>query len=101
MISAELHLRGLFFFSLIGAWIITGGTRTGVMELVGDAVKDHIITTGRKNDVVVLGMAFWGCVANRQALDGEEVGKLEQPVTLKYHEGDKKCLQPLKLKIMR
>nr|XP_022319514.1 transient receptor potential cation channel subfamily M member 5-like [Crassostrea virginica] len=54
------------------AWIITGGTRTGVMEFVGDAVKDHIITTGRKNDVVVLGMATWGCVANRQALDGEE-----------------------------
>ena len=53
------------FFSLIGALIITGGTRTGVMELVGDAVKDHIITTGRKNDVVVLGMASLGCVANR------------------------------------
>ncbi|XP_061196286.1 transient receptor potential cation channel subfamily M member-like 2 [Saccostrea echinata] len=54
------------------AWIITGGTRTGVMEFVGDAVKDHIITTGRKNDVVVLGIATWGCVANRHALDGEE-----------------------------
>ncbi|XP_078316710.1 transient receptor potential cation channel subfamily M member-like 2 isoform X4 [Crassostrea virginica] len=58
------------------AWIITGGTRTGVMEFVGDAVKDHIITTGRKNDVVVLGMATWGCVANRQALDGEEQNDL-------------------------
>lgn len=59
---------------MTGAWIITGGTRTGVMEFVGDAVKDHIITSGRKNDVVVLGVATWGCVANRQALDGEEVG---------------------------
>ena len=101
----DCHISHLYFwgvlFSLIGAWIITGGTRTGVMEFVGDAVKDHIITTGRKNDVVVLGMATWGCVANRQALDGEEVGKLEQPVTFKYHEGDKKCLQPQKLKIMR
>lgn len=44
------------------------------MEFVGDAVKDHIITTGRKNDVVVIGMATWGCVANRHALDGDEVG---------------------------
>lgn len=57
---------------MTGAWIITGGTRTGVMEFVGDAVKDHIITSGRKNDVVVLGVATWGCVANRQALEEEE-----------------------------
>lgn len=61
---------------MAGAWIITGGTRTGLMEFVGDAVKDHIITSGRKNDVVVLGVATWGCVANRQALDGEEVGAI-------------------------
>ena len=78
---------------------MTGGIRTGLIEIVGDAVKDHIITTGHRNDLVVLGMANWGRVANRQALDGEEVGKLEQPVTLKYHEGDKKCFQPQKLKI--
>ncbi|XP_052709281.1 transient receptor potential cation channel subfamily M member-like 2 isoform X1 [Crassostrea angulata] len=53
-------------------WIITGGTQSGVWELMGDAVKDHNSSWERKNDVVVLGVAPWGCVANRQALEEEE-----------------------------
>lgn len=50
---------------MIGVWIIIGGIRIGVMEFVGDVVKDYIITSGRKNDVVVLGVVIWGCVVNR------------------------------------
>ncbi|XP_053387178.1 transient receptor potential cation channel subfamily M member 2-like isoform X2 [Mercenaria mercenaria] len=56
-----------------GAWIITGGTATGVMQFVGEAVRDHLITLGSsENNIVALGIATWGCIANREALDGEE-----------------------------
>lgn len=55
-----------------GAWIITGGTATGVMQFVGEAVRDHLITLGSNdNNIVALGMATWGCIANREALDGD------------------------------
>ncbi|XP_060552910.1 transient receptor potential cation channel subfamily M member 2-like isoform X4 [Ruditapes philippinarum] len=55
-----------------GAWIITGGTATGVMQFVGEAVRDHLITLGSsENNIVALGIATWGCIANREALDGE------------------------------
>lgn len=57
-----------------GAWIITGGTATGVMQFVGEAVRDHLITLGSNdNKVVALGIATWGCIANRESLDGEGV----------------------------
>lgn len=57
-----------------GAWIITGGTATGVMEFVGEAVRDHILTAGNQDkNVVAIGVATWGIVANRVELDGDEV----------------------------
>ncbi|KAK3091596.1 hypothetical protein FSP39_021023 [Pinctada imbricata] len=54
------------------AWIITGGSKSGVMEFVGDAVRDHRITSGRTQDVVAIGIATWGMVANRHNLDGDD-----------------------------
>lgn len=55
-----------------GAWLITGGTATGVMEFVGEAVQDHIKASGSKaNDCVALGVASWGAVTNNVSLDGE------------------------------
>ena len=66
-----------FIFLCLGAWIITGGTATGVMQFVGEAVRDHMITLGSNDKTVVaLGIASWGCVANRSALDGEGVRTL-------------------------
>ena len=41
------------------AWIITGGTNTGVMRLVGDAVAEDL----NAQDLTVLGIASWGCIA--------------------------------------
>lgn len=44
------------------------------MQFVGEAVRDHLITLGNNdNNIVALGIATWGCIANREALDGEEV----------------------------
>lgn len=61
-----------------GAWIVTGGTATGVMEFVGEAVQDHIQASGGpgQNECVALGIASWGTVANNLALDGEGVSRL-------------------------
>ena len=61
-----------------GAWIVTGGTATGVMEFVGEAVQDHIQASGSAdgNECVALGIASWGAVANNLALDGEGVSCL-------------------------
>ena len=59
---------------LPGAWIISGGTTTGVMEVVGEAVRDHVTAFGsRDNHVIALGIATWGYVANRNSLEGEDV----------------------------
>ncbi|KAL3875817.1 hypothetical protein ACJMK2_033732 [Sinanodonta woodiana] len=55
-----------------GAWIITGGMGAGVMKFVGEAIRDHILTKGISDkNIVALGIATWGCVANRESLDGE------------------------------
>ncbi|KAL3875814.1 hypothetical protein ACJMK2_033729, partial [Sinanodonta woodiana] len=58
-----------------GAWIITGGMGTGVMKIVGEAVRDHILTKGTTDKkIVALGIATWGCVANRKSLVGHDQG---------------------------
>ena len=51
------------------AWIITGGTDTGVMKLVGDAMHERGV------NVPVLGIAPWGAINERHILD-EAVGKV-------------------------
>jgi hypothetical protein len=44
------------------AWIITGGTNTGVMRLVGEAVSEEF------NKLIVIGIATWGKIALRKKL---------------------------------
>ena len=63
------------FFLQLGAWIITGGTSTGVMEFVREAVKDFQLQSGStEQQVVALGIATWGIVDNKQSLICYEVG---------------------------
>ena len=63
-----------YLFSPPGAWIITGGTSTGVMKFVGEAVRDHMLTSGTcEQPVVALGIATWGIVDNKEALISEDV----------------------------
>ena len=53
---------------------MTGGTNAGVMEFVGEAVKEHMMTTGMSEQkVVALGIATWGIIDNREALIGDHV----------------------------
>ncbi|XP_070579279.1 transient receptor potential cation channel subfamily M member-like 2 [Ptychodera flava] len=72
------RLRALFHKGLMkaatstGAWIISGGTAEGVMKVVGEAVheeaKEH--THDDEKPVYALGIATWGIVDNKEALDG-------------------------------
>mgnify|MGYP002786892365 CR=1 FL=1 len=50
--------------SSTGAWIITGGTNTGVMRLVGEAVADEFHTC----NLIVIGIATWGKIAFRNQM---------------------------------
>ena len=52
---------------------MTGGTGTGVMEFVGEGIRDHIITFGKRDNIVALGIPTWGAVAMNEALDGDDV----------------------------
>lgn len=52
-----------------GAWIITGGTHTGVMKQVGEAVQNCSLSSSySKGEVVTIGIATWGTVHNRDGL---------------------------------
>jgi len=53
----------------VGAWIITGGTQTGVMQFVGEAVRDYMLQSGNyEQRLVVIGIAVLGRIANHQAI---------------------------------
>ncbi|XP_053482029.1 transient receptor potential cation channel subfamily M member 2 [Ictalurus furcatus] len=52
-----------------GAWILTGGTNTGVMKHVGRAVRDYNLSSNTVGgQIVAIGVATWGVIHNRQAL---------------------------------
>uniref|UniRef100_A0A8C9M6N4 Transient receptor potential cation channel subfamily M member 2 n=1 Tax=Panthera tigris altaica TaxID=74533 RepID=A0A8C9M6N4_PANTA len=51
------------------AWIITGGSHTGVMKQVGEAVRDFTLSSSHnEGEVVTVGVATWGTVHNREDL---------------------------------
>lgn len=65
----EVFRRGLMKVAKsTGAWIITGGTNTGVMKHVGEAVRDYGLTSASSTPVVAIGIATWGVVQNRHDL---------------------------------
>ncbi|XP_076975263.1 transient receptor potential cation channel subfamily M member 2 isoform X2 [Tamandua tetradactyla] len=52
-----------------GAWIISGGSHTGVMKQVGEAVRDFSLgSSDHERDVVAVGIATWGAIHNRGSL---------------------------------
>lgn len=53
-----------------GAWIITGGTHTGVMKHVGEAVK---LSSSMQRQIVAIGIPTWGIVHKRDTLVQAEV----------------------------
>lgn len=59
---------------LTRSWIITGGTEQGVMRLVGEAVAEEQLMRGK--DLVVLGVATWGVIAERELLQNQDLHSL-------------------------
>ncbi|KAK3543297.1 hypothetical protein QTP70_014040 [Hemibagrus guttatus] len=52
-----------------GAWILTGGTHTGVMKHVGRAVRDYNLSSNAVGgQIVAIGVATWGVIHNQKAL---------------------------------
>jgi len=57
--------RSLFDPFSVDAWIITGGTKSGVMELVGQAAKDYMLQNGSyQQNLVVIGIPSLNVVSN-------------------------------------
>ncbi|XP_034741954.1 transient receptor potential cation channel subfamily M member 2 [Etheostoma cragini] len=76
----KARLKNVFHRGLIkvaqttGAWIISGGTHTGVMKHVGQAVRDHALSSAMQGQIVAIGIATWGIIHNREALVHPEGG---------------------------
>uniref|UniRef100_H2U1T6 Transient receptor potential cation channel, subfamily M, member 2 n=1 Tax=Takifugu rubripes TaxID=31033 RepID=H2U1T6_TAKRU len=70
----KARLKKMFHRGLIkvaqttGAWIITGGTHTGVMKHVGEAVKDYTLSSSVQSQIVAIGIPTWGIIHNRDTL---------------------------------
>lgn len=61
------------------AWIITGGTQTGVRQFVGQAVREYMLQSGNyEQKLVVVGIAALGLIANGEAiLAGSETAQMQ------------------------
>jgi hypothetical protein len=51
----------------LDGWIVTSGFKTGVVQLVGDAIHDHKVTNPRSH-ITAIGCAKWGATRNRDSL---------------------------------
>lgn len=68
----------------LGAWIITGGSHTGVMKQVGEAVRDFSLSSScKEGEVITIGVATWGTIHNREMLIQPNVS---QPEAEQYRE---------------
>ena len=61
------------------AWVLTGGTNTGVMQLAGEAVRDgqFLVNEGSsmKRGLKCIGICPWGYIHNTKALVNDQVGE--------------------------
>lgn len=62
---------------VLGAWIITPGSKSGVYQMVGSAVRDYSDSTGASvmNNIVVMGISSWGAVSERERLESADVSE--------------------------
>ncbi|XP_072724021.1 transient receptor potential cation channel subfamily M member 2 isoform X4 [Ciconia boyciana] len=76
-----------------GAWIITGGSHTGVMKQVGEAVRDFILSCSHKEgEIVTIGIATWGTVYNRESLICPMGGFPAEYILDEENQGSLSCL---------
>ncbi|XP_071505230.1 transient receptor potential cation channel subfamily M member 3-like [Diadema antillarum] len=70
-----------------GAWIVTGGTNTGVTMLVGDALNNHSVKM--RGRVVTIGIAPWGVLNSRESLIGQDASRPYHSVACPVSKGFK------------
>lgn len=71
---AGANLEAWPVFPSPGAWIITGGSHTGVMKQVGEAVRDFSLSSScKEGEVITIGIATWGTIHNREGLTNRAV----------------------------
>uniref|UniRef100_A0A8C8BJX3 Transient receptor potential cation channel subfamily M member 2 n=1 Tax=Otus sunia TaxID=257818 RepID=A0A8C8BJX3_9STRI len=76
-----------------GAWIITGGSHTGVMKQVGEAVRDFVLSCSHKEgEIVTIGIATWGTVYNRESLICPMGGFPAEYILDEENQGSLSCL---------
>ena len=68
--------------STTNAWIMTGGTDTGVMKLVGKTVQESNL------DVPCIGVVPWGVIADREKLTQKENGTVHNYVGVTTRSSD-------------
>jgi hypothetical protein len=51
----------------IDGWIVTSGFKTGVVQLVGEAIHDHKVTNPQSH-ITAIGCSKWGATKNRETL---------------------------------
>ena len=68
--TMQLFIQSHYIYSFlsIDAWIITGGTKSGIMKIVGDAVLKH-----KNKKMVVLGIALWHVLKCKHEMENENV----------------------------
>ncbi len=72
--SLKQRLKDVFRRGLVkaaqstGAWISTGGFNVGVMKHVGEAMRENLSSFSQKDKIVVLGIATWEMVLNKEIL---------------------------------
>ena len=58
-----------WWFDGADAWIITGGTETGVCQFVGEAARDYRLQNGNNGQkLAVIGIAALGLTANNELI---------------------------------
>ncbi|XP_070579637.1 transient receptor potential cation channel subfamily M member-like 2 isoform X2 [Ptychodera flava] len=83
-----LFSKGLFKTALsTGAWLISDGTASGVMKLVGEAIKEESQGT-TENEIVALGITNWNVLNNKEVLTNSSPNKGCWPA--KYAESELK-----------
>ncbi|XP_069059375.1 transient receptor potential cation channel subfamily M member 2-like [Pleurodeles waltl] len=97
--SMKGRLKNLFSRGLIkaaqttGAWILTGGTHTGVTKHVGEAVRDFSMSSSQvDSEIIAIGITSWGLLHNRNTLISTMGGSPAQYLLDEENQGKLCCL---------
>ncbi|XP_078512418.1 transient receptor potential cation channel subfamily M member 2 [Lissotriton helveticus] len=97
--SMKGRLKNLFSRGLIkaaqttGAWILTGGTHTGVTKHVGEAVRDVSMSSSQvDSEIITIGITSWGLLHNRDSLISTMEGSPAQYLLDEENQGKLCCL---------